>query len=375
MRTRAAGETANVDGVASVFVDESGYTGADLLNADQRVHAVAAVLSTPERARDLVARHFGAVKAKELKLASLVRRPTYRSALTAAMLELARDQGAVGYVYCKRYALWLHLLDDCVEPVCRRLGAPFYENGWNRSFASLLFATAARSWGAERTEAILSAYQAVARSKRSEDALAFLEVLRQVRGCELAEFFVPAMTNDRDVVDSLLHEGGTLDLSHPMALGLVSWLEERSSAPYRIVHDENKAIGKALHVFRALAAVEEQAHFEVSSHTKASFPLKFTEVVLADSRSDIRLQLADLFAGSVRLCSEMLLGFRPNDGLPDELLGRLPSEAFIFNVANLDFAETRTTFGGSDGARLIDFMTKAIADRQDDPGPANHDRD
>lgn len=93
------------DDIASVFVDESGYTGADLLNADQRVHSVAAVRCSEERARELVARHLSAVKAPELKLSSLVKRKTYRKALVAAMLDLATGLEAVGYVYCKRYAL------------------------------------------------------------------------------------------------------------------------------------------------------------------------------------------------------------------------------------------------------------------------------
>lgn len=349
--------------IDSVYVDESGYTGPDLLNADQRVHAVAAVRCTKEEAQDIVARHFGAVKATELKLGSLVRRATYRRSLVAAMLEVAKDQAAVGYVYCKRYALWLHLLDDCVEPYCHRIGAPFYENGWNRSFASLLFTTTPRFWGSAETDEILKSYQKAARSKDKADVSAFLGALRAVRGRDLAEYFVPAMDGDPDVIDALMHEGGTLDLSHPMAIGLVDWLEERSKSPYRIVHDDNKAIVKALDTFRALAAIEEEKSFKVSSISSARFPLKFTETVLADSRSDIRLQLADLFAGSVRLCAEMLLGFKDNDGLPDELLAQLPEEAFIFNVASLDFADTRATFAGGQGAELIDFMAIEMAKR------------
>jgi len=361
--TEAHEEKVGSQSIDSVFVDESGYTGADLLNADQRVHAVAAVRCTEEDAQGIVERHFGTVKATELKLSSLVRRATYRKALVAAMLDVARDQRAVGYVYCKRYALWLHLLDDCIEPVCHRIGVPFYNNGWNRSFASLLFATAPKFWGPLETDDVLKSYQKVARSKDREDVSTFLDALRAVRGRDLAEFFIPAMTGDPDVIGSLIHERGTLDLSHPMALGLVDWLEERSTTPYRIVHDDNKAIVKALDTFRALAAIEEKKSFKVSSLSRARFPLKFTETVLADSRSDIRIQLADLFAGSVRLCTEMLLGFKDNDGLPYELLAQLPEEAFIFNVASVNFADTRATFSGGQGAALIDFMAAEMAKR------------
>lgn len=369
------------DSIESVFVDESGYTGADLLNTDQRVHAVAAVRCTVEHAQEIVDRHFGSVRATELKLSRLVRRRTHRKALIAAMLDVTQGQNAVGYVCCKRYALWLQLIDDCIEPVFHRIGMPFYENGWNRSFASLLFATAPQFWGTVRTEKILKSYQKAARSKQPEDVSEYCDALKELRGCDLAEFFVPAMAGEPDVINSLTCEDGTLDLSHPMALGLVSWLEERSSAPYRIVHDHNRAIGKALGNFRTLAAIEEQKEFKVSSQTNALFPLKFTETVLADSRSDIRLQLADLLAGSVRLCAEMILGYKPNDGLPDELLAGLPPEAFMFTTASLDFAETHASYEGNEGAALIDFIAQELAKRDsgrphsrpDDSSPAEVD--
>lgn len=349
--------------VDSVFVDESGYTGADLLNAAQRVHAVAAVRCSTLRAQEIVDRYFGSVKASELKLSKLIRRKTYRKALIAAMLDLTQDQGAVGSIYCKRYALWLHLLDDCIEPAHHRRGIPFYENGWNRSFASLLFKTAPAFWTPEHTNAILATYQVAARSKSSDDVNAFIISLQNIRGRELAEYFEPAMDGAAEVISSIMDERGTLDLSHPMALGIISWLEERTSSPYQIVHDNNRAIGQALEALQALADIDLEREFRVSSITTASFPLKFTETVLADSQSDLRLQLADLLAGSVRLCSEMLLGFKHNDGLPDELLARLPEEAFLFNIASPDFHDTHATFGDGQGASMIDFIAQEMAKR------------
>ena len=107
----------------SVFVDESGYTGADLLNADQTFQVVAAVRLSEERAAAIVAESLNDVQAPELKLtSSLARRSRYRKPLLEALYAVAGDHGAVGYVFCKRYALWLQLLNDCVEPAQGLLG-------------------------------------------------------------------------------------------------------------------------------------------------------------------------------------------------------------------------------------------------------------
>ena len=347
----------------SVFVDESGYTGADLLNADQVFQAAAAVRQSEARAEEIVEEYFSTVQAPELKLSSLVRRPRYRKAIIGALQAVAEDLGAVSYVFCKRYALWLQLLDDCVEPVCHRLGAPFYENGWNRSFASLLFFTSATFWGAARTERILAAYQRASRSKSPEDVKALIEALRSIKGCDCAEFFVPAMNADSDVIESLLHPDSTIDISYALVTGLVSWMEERTESPYRIVHDNNKAIGEKLDKLAALSEIEQSRGFEVSSVTRTHFPLRFSGADMADSRDDRRLQLADLFAGSLRLSAEMLRGIKPNDGLPDELLGSLPDESIIFNLPTLNFNETRAMFHGTDAGEMIDFLAHEFAKR------------
>jgi hypothetical protein len=56
-----------VDIPSSVFVDESGYTGADLLNANRRAQAVAAVRLSQERAQSLVDEHFSAGGVPQIK--------------------------------------------------------------------------------------------------------------------------------------------------------------------------------------------------------------------------------------------------------------------------------------------------------------------
>lgn len=348
----------------SVFLDESGYTGADLLNADQTVQVVAAVRISLERARHIVDEHFGDTKAAELKLTSLIRRPKRRAALVRAIQTLTDDLGAVGYVVCKRYMLWLRLLDDCLEPFCHARGIPFYENGWNRSFASVLFLTTDALWGSECTQTLLHAYQAASRSKSDVDIAAFVAAFQTLRGRDYEEFFRHAMNGDPGMIEEIKSPNTTLDISYLMVNGIISWLEERTDGPYEVVHDNNKAIKASLEQFADLAAIEETAKFKVSTVTGASFPLKFAGTRLADSKDDLRIQLADLFAGTLRLCTEMLRGVKRNDGLADELLPTLPHESLIFQLPTDDFAQMRATFGGEGGGKLVDFVATHLAKRK-----------
>lgn len=111
----------------------------------------------------------------------------------------------------------------------------------------------------------------------------------------------------------------------------------------------------------ALAEIEASRGFEVSSITQTRFPLKFSGAVMADSRDDLRLQLADLLAGGLRLSAEMLRGIKPNDGFPEALVSGFGDESVIFNLPTLDFGDIRDTFKGADGAKSIDFLAREFA--------------
>lgn len=142
----------------------------------------------------------------------------------------------------------------------------------------------------------------------------------------------------------------------------MSWLESRVDDPYIIVHDHNKAIARGVDYLHRMAEIDEPSEHRVTRHTMLRFPLKLADTVLADSRDDVRIQLADLFAGSLRVAGEMLRGLRPDDGFARELLASLPHESVIFQFPSLDFADTRAQFEGTDGS-VIDFLAEQMARR------------
>ena len=59
-------------------VDESGYTGADLMNNDQRFQGATAISITDDEAAALIRKHFPKLQAPELKYSSVARRVNYQ---------------------------------------------------------------------------------------------------------------------------------------------------------------------------------------------------------------------------------------------------------------------------------------------------------
>ena len=120
-------------------IDESGYTGRDLLNPDQRFQGATAISVTEEMAAHLIEQHFPRLQASELKYRSLARRPANRGRLISLQRDILSQCKRVTYICDKRFLLILMFLDYTAEPFYYERGLNFYENGQNYSLASLLY--------------------------------------------------------------------------------------------------------------------------------------------------------------------------------------------------------------------------------------------
>jgi hypothetical protein len=79
-------------------IDESGYTGFDLLNAEQQFQGAAALAISDADAVSLIRQHFPRLKAAELKYRALARRPGNRPRLLNLLKDILTSQKCVTYV-------------------------------------------------------------------------------------------------------------------------------------------------------------------------------------------------------------------------------------------------------------------------------------
>ena len=79
-------------------IDESGYTGFDLLNVDQRFQGATAIAISDQDAARLISEHFPKLQAPELKYRALSRRPTNHPRLLSLQRDLLTHYKCVTYV-------------------------------------------------------------------------------------------------------------------------------------------------------------------------------------------------------------------------------------------------------------------------------------
>ena len=114
-------------------IDESGYTGFDLLNPEQRFQGAAAIAISDEDAARLIKTHFPRLQAPELKYRALSRRPGNHPHLLGLLRDVLQGYKCVTYVCDKRFLLVMMFLDCAVEPFYYERGVNFYQDGQHYS--------------------------------------------------------------------------------------------------------------------------------------------------------------------------------------------------------------------------------------------------
>ena len=223
-------------------IDESGYTGFDLLNADQRFQGAAAIAISDQDAARLIREHFPKLQATELKYRALSRRPANHPRLLSLQRDLLTHYKCVTYVCDKRFLLLLMFVDYAVEPFYYEKGINFYEDGQNYAMASLLSQSPVQTLlGQPAFDGLLGVFptrgqrEDAGSSERSRLFCASDEVARISRGSWTASRVRGPLN-----VCRCRQPGVNTDAALVVLQSLISRMEVMADGPYRVEHDQSK---------------------------------------------------------------------------------------------------------------------------------------
>jgi hypothetical protein len=337
-------------------IDESGYTGFDLLNRDQPFQGAAAVAIDDKDAALLIERHFPNLQATELKFSALVRRPGNHAALLALQRDLLSAHKCVTYVCEKRFLLILMFLDYATEPYWYRRGVDFYADGRNFALASLVSMAGPHILGEEALEQLLAAFQHAVKVKTPEALQALVEAARCTNWQELPEALRPLVMADPDCLKAIATRGVTTDAAFLILQGLITRMEIMADGPYRVEHDQSKNLLVYHDLLEQIARHEADAEFLYSQVSRLAFPLKLSEVTQVDSKASSAVQLADVLVGAAIQATNTMSGHRAGGLDPEALLSLYSDDQFIHLVPSIDFDEEKRFRRGTQSAESIDYF-------------------
>lgn len=172
-------------------IDESGYTGFDLLNSEQQFQGATAIAISDDAASRLIREFFPKLQAPELKYRSLARRPSYHRPLIDLQHTVLTQHKCVTYVCNKRFLLLLMFLDYAVEPFYYEHGLDFYADGQNYSLASLLYTIGPTLLGKKAFNALLAAFQRAVKEKTQNALRELVLAASRLKWRELPEALGP----------------------------------------------------------------------------------------------------------------------------------------------------------------------------------------
>ena len=344
------------------YIDEAGYTGADLLNAEQPFMALSALFISKKEAADLREKYFPQSKAPELKHNRLARRPSYYDALLSIQRTCLDSHRAVSYVVDKKYMCILKLLNDCIEPVAYTHGIDFYEEGHHLALASLLHVAGPVFWGKARYDRLLQLYQRAVISKTRECVDDLCGHVKKLRGLQLAEHLFPVASKHPAFVEEIMSPTTSTNVAFSLLSGLITRLEATCGGAYEIVHDRSPAMKRYHRQLDIIRSTGPERAFSISDVCHISYPLQMREVTEADSKSEMGLQLADLLAGGVVSGAQALSGQQERNSYNTNVIGLYSNNNIIFMLPNTDFEDIRRSFSGSQMSAAIHDITHRLAE-------------
>lgn len=340
-------------------IDESGYTGFDLLNRDQRFQGATAISVSDEEAKRLIEEHFPNRQAAELKYGALARRPNNREHLINLQKNVLANHKCVTYICDKRFLLILMFLDYATEPWYYKRGVNFYENGQNFSMASLLYYIGPPMLGKETFEAILAAFQRAIKEKTPE---ALNELVVRVRRSKweaaLPEALGPIALASPECISAITTPELSTDAAIVVLQSLISRMEIMADGPYRVEHDRSKNLLQYNKLLQSLIDHDESIEFTQTKITRIKFPLKLSEVTQVDSKESPSVQLADVLIGTAIEVANTLAGLRKAEIDPQRVMSLYRDDQFIHLIPSLNFEEQKKFREDSQAAEVIDYFSK-----------------
>lgn len=340
-------------------IDESGYTGFDLLNSEQPIQGASAVAISNEDADYLIRKHFPQLQASELKYNSLARREGNHPKLLSLIQEVLEKFKCVTYVCDKRFLLLLMFIDYAVEPFYYERGLNIYEDGQNYSMASLLYTVGPTLFGRAQFDNFQMTFQRAMKEKSDESLSFLIKAARDLNWYQLPEILGPlAQFSASECLSAIVTPGVSTDAAFIVLQSLITRLEMMTPGPYTIEHDQSKNLLTYHELIQKYIDHDVDVEFRQSEIAFLKFPLKLKSVTQVNSKSSPAVQIADVLIGATIEAIKAVRGHQKMRIDASKVLQFYTDGQLIHLFPSIDFEAQKKFRSGTEAAQLIDYFGK-----------------
>jgi hypothetical protein len=287
----------------TIYFDESGNTGPDLLNRDQPIYILCSTDMKENDAENALANYFDITK--ELHFKKLKQSKKNKESILKFFSERINDLEKYCKVtaYHKEYMIACKMLDYLVEPQLYEDGIDYYDEGMNIAHANMFYYCFEGFCGKEITRDVYTKFVNMIAEKKRESVIEFSTALMNAyNNCGDEQFKGEFIILNKALyeIDSFISAKSKADLDP--ALSALIDLIQRWMMVYndelQIYHHESVTIEARKEDLEYITSKLTEPATVGYGQVKAKFPLNIKEFKFEKSQNSRSIQICDLVASA-----------------------------------------------------------------------------
>lgn len=323
----------------TIFFDESGFTGYNLLDPIQPVFSVASVDIADAQAEEILRSSFPQYRANEFHFTRIWRSQRQREGLRTFCNHLHQvSEASFCYATNKKFLLLTKIVDFLVEPSVTDAGFDFYDEGFCWKYSNFIYYGLTKFSTPEFLNSLLEFYQEFSRDPTRErlSTLQFRLRMMAASADSRVRVFVKQMAIGAKLFEKyydLNSFRNTNNIQTSTMIAIIGHWRQLHSEDFAVVHDASSVFMRDRSIWEAITGAENPAvELRAGDGSLVPYPLRVVSTEARDSRESYPIQFCDILAGLVAK------HFNPDltdeertfvNGLIDEGLGNISSNRIV----------------------------------------------
>lgn len=287
----------------TIYCDESGFTGYNLLDPAQPIFVVASAAIDEKRAAEILAEAFPGYQGPEYKFKNIWN-GKHRAGLLRFVAHLAAFEDlAFIYMIDKRFAVLTKIVDFLIEPYITDAGYDLYDEGFCWKYTNYIHFGLTQFAPPELIDTLLKNYQRFSRDP-SEDSLATLALQLKIMATSAEEdlrIFFEQMELGAQLFTKYLNLGTfreSNELQSTTMIAIISHWRQRYSEDFAVAHDASSNFLRGRDLWERITNndVPKQMH-RLGDGSFVEFPLRVVSTQSVNSIDSRAVQFCDVLAG------------------------------------------------------------------------------
>lgn len=287
----------------TVYMDESGFTGEDLMSLEQRIFVHVSATLSDEECAALYKEYFSGTQGPELKHKNLSRRPSGQRRIVGFINAVQGLGKCTVWICHKEFTLLTYLVDLWVEPAIHRDGIDLYQDGGNLALSNMAYYCLRTFQSDQFLREHLQRFQRMMILRTPKSYRDFWDELgRDYRRSDkrTKDILVFFLSGEMKLGYERLREipKRALDPAFTTAAQTCGHWRKHTDDLLSLVHDKSSSLAKDKWLWDLIVSPEIERRTIGVPGREMVYPLNVVQTEFADSRSHLQLQFCDLIAGA-----------------------------------------------------------------------------